>query len=929
MLYYFITLRSCKSFYPCPTIRKSGALIRTAIRLNGSAYLRDLNDAQTEAVTRPVNDIVRVVAGPGAGKTRVLTSRIAHLLQSDSSSRILAVTFTKKAAGEMQERLKKLLGEEEETSDTIITSNNGIVEELSHHGIDSLNRVTLGTFHSVCAKILRWNGKQLSTLSSVEEAMVGSSNVTNLDGNFGILDQGDQLRIIREFAKRSDIDLKKEKGIKVISILNALGKFKTGEVKEDDIKKSRLLQIAQMLYPYYRQHLFSTNALDFDDLMYMTRELLETDRDVCNGLRKRWPHILVDEFQDTSQVQLDLVKKWTSDSLLIVGDADQSIYSWRGANVESMTDFRNAFQNVNTVYLMENYRSTTSIVKAAQKIITSCTSSSAADLRQDMKPMRAKGPLPRILACPSSKAEASYVVKTIQGMIAEGEVSSDQSVAILYRTNAQSRDLEEACVKNNLPYVVWGSMGTFYSRAEIKDCLCFLRWINNGYDQSAMLRAFKTPPKGIGGKAVIEFQAYCQIVNDFYLEQKLEERPSPLDLLIAMTEKSIPIHPDAPEAEQTISTRAMNRFKGFSQHMSLIKKKAYKESVSELIRSIIEILDLKDHFDSISKSSNEFEDRWNNVQELRKAAEKYTSDGIALEMVQNDQNIEERPLTNFLDDVALFTETSSDEETITKANLMTIHGSKGMEFDVVFLVGNEDGTFPTARAINEGEESTELDEEKRLCYVAMTRAKNILTMTWRKEVASFTGDTFMKFQSKRSRFLNILMSTNKDKKDDSSGKKDSTLRRNKSERRTASAESGNTQLKPTNRQLHSHTLFSNTGSDGRGRRKAIKSDFRESQKDILDQATRRKRSPSLDMRVYRRKDTAKGRRSSTQMTGERTPDLSWIYPVGSSILHKRHGPGVVLPFSPPNENGELMIRIKLEGGEEIELPATEPDLLPN
>lgn len=943
MLCCLTVLGRCKSYNPC---LKMGRRFTSTTRLHMAAYLQNLNEAQVEAVTQSTEGVTRVVAGPGAGKTRVLTCRIAHLLKEDQSSRVLAVTFTKKAAGEMEERLKKLL-EEDDNSETIYDNGDG-VEEVVVNSLENLNRVTLGTFHSVCSKILRWNGKQLSTLPSVQEAMMSSRNVTNLDGSFGILDQGDQLRVVKDYCKELGIDLKKEKDVKVNSILSAFGKLKSGELDSRDIRRNRVFKIANDIYPYYRQHLFATNSLDFDDLIYMTRELLQANVTIRDSLRRRWPHVLVDEFQDTSQVQLDLVQTWTSNSLFIVGDADQSIYSWRGANVESMTDFENTFPKLNTVYLMENYRSTTNIVKAAQKVITSCKSNAAADLRQDMKPMRDKGQSLRVLACANGKAEASYVVKTIQGMIAEQQILPDQTVAILYRTNAQSRALEEACVEKNLPYVIWGAMGTFYNRAEIKDCLCFLRWLSNGRDESAMLRAFKTPARGLGGKSVLEFQAYHQSVYEFYSKQQLENIPTPLDLLIGISDEDALISPDAPTSEDLISKRAMNRLKEFSVQMNTIRKLAHKESVSNLIKSIIDILGLKEHFDSISKSSSEFADRWNNVQELRKAAEKYSGDEseAALQPSKSDEDARETPLLKFLDDVALVTQVSDNDEGIDspqKANLMTIHASKGMEFDVVFVVGNEDGTFPTTRAINEGEASTALDEERRLCYVAMTRAKDQLIMTWRREVAYFEGEYFRKSERERSRFLTVLVGKKKESKNKNGQSKDL------GQRKTHSRTTNNFSTRSLSTRANQEQPRNRFDSDQRLKKMkmpTVKATFGEPRNKLdSNQRSKKRKIPTIEGsfgEIPKRKLQANLKSSKEtesrystpnpsrkQISNEKKPDSTWFFPVGSSIVHIQHGAGTVLP-PPPDKNGEMMVRVKFESsGEEVDLPANGRDIFPN
>lgn len=353
-----------------------------------SSIMEGLNPSQVDAVTQPLSAITRVLAGPGSGKTKVLTCRIAYLLEEDRRNKILAVTFTRKASGEMQKRVESILKQQQNVEDELLyppKSDDDMIyppgfhsqEELDHQSIvqeetpgvpKGLDRVTLGTFHSVCAKILRFNGNLLASLPSVVEDMTGGAPV-NLDGSFVILDQSDQLRILKECLDEAEIDLKKS-GLKPLVILSAIGSikesfsqgidpFNTGD-KRKPVPKS--IRLARDVYGIYREKLFTNNAVDFDDLIFLTRELLTEDKELRQRLHKRWTHILVDEFQDTSRSQMDLVKLLTSSSLFVVGDADQSIYSWRGAHAGSMSDFATEFQNwggnddVVTVYLKENYR---------------------------------------------------------------------------------------------------------------------------------------------------------------------------------------------------------------------------------------------------------------------------------------------------------------------------------------------------------------------------------------------------------------------------------------------------------------------------------------------------------------------------------------------------------------------------------------------
>ena len=380
---------------------------------------------------------------------------------------------------------------------------------------------------------------------------------------------------------------------------------------------------------------------------------------------------------------------------------------------------------------------------------------------------------------------ANFVVKTVLGMQDDGKLSNANSIAVLYRTNAQSRAIEESCVQYNLPYVVRGSAGAFYNRAEIKDVMCFLRWLNNGRDLSSMQRAFGTPSRGIGGKSVEGFQAYCDRVRDYYTAQGAPNPPSPFELLLAMTDEAAfePI-PGTPVAADCLATRALNKFLPFSKQMNLLNHEAQTADLPDLISFLLEEFGFKSHVDSISKSAAEFEDRWNNVQELKQASLKYkgvamqpksaalpnASDSAAEGVLDMDDL--STPLGDFLDDIALVSDLSErnnddeadqDEEKPLKVNLMTVHAAKGMEFDLVFVVGLEEGTFPTNRAVMEGESSTELDEERRLMYVAMTRAKNQLIMTWRREVMVFSTDATSRavtIDKERSRFLDVLTTGN-------------------------------------------------------------------------------------------------------------------------------------------------------------------------
>lgn len=934
--------------------------------------LKGLNEAQRKAVTQPLNSITRVIAGPGAGKTRVLTSRIAYLLKKDkqSENRVLAVTFTKKASMEMQQRLEQLVIEIEENQKhkgpVDVGERNDIVEEIvlengsTQYNMDAksqLTRVTLGTFHSICSKILRWNGDHLKSLPSMSQY----TNV-NLDASFAIIDQSDQLRIIKKCLTDIGVDLSgdgtRKVDIRPITILNAVGQLKSDEALgigctsgKDDYSRnkggikmtSKVRKIAEEVYPEYRKALLTQNSLDFDDLILMTRELLRTSPDIQMKMSKRWTHILVDEFQDTSEVQLDLVKLLSTSSLLIVGDGDQSIYSWRGAHAESMSDFVDKFErDVDTLYLMENYRSTTNIVRAAQKVISSSSSQeiSKKNIRMDMKPMRGKGPSPRVLACANAKAEASFVVKEINKMVAEGMLKPSSTVAIIYRTNAQSRALEEACVENNLKYLMRGSAGTFYSRAEIKDCLCFLKWLYNGRDITSMKRAMTTPNRGLGDVSQNEFLRYCSLIQETILESDSTKILAPLDILILLTQQDtdfvLPLSTDG-----IISKRTLNRLIPFGNKMNTIMKRACTESVDQLLNTIIETMELKNHLDSTSKTSEEFADRWSNVMELLSASERYANEGPAFSRNEtvNSDIYDLAPLGSFLDDVSLLSETENDansdgadeiKDDRIVANLMTIHASKGMEFDACFLVGNEEGTFPTQRAISEGDGSIELDEERRLCYVAMTRAKTHLIMTWRKEVTAFFDKGFKVNKTERSRFLDALVSKTQGTENRNAKKRNQTLSDNNSIPRSYKngsypGASSRSRPKIVDDPLALPTPKRISGNKIRITQSKTSTQDLHAVKTIL-----RNRAANRDNGEVWNRTQAQNNAKRTKKTKSVDPfgainrspppiDSTIFFSVGSTVKHPVHGKGTIC--HPPEEDS-MLVRVKFISGLEMNFPVT-------
>jgi DNA helicase-2/ATP-dependent DNA helicase PcrA len=1070
-----------------------------SLSFSSTMLLRDLNPSQIEAVTQPLRVqqehddpsttsmvVTRVIAGPGSGKTKVLTTRIGYLLQEDPYGKVLAVTFTRKAAGEMKERLERLLREQQQFKEKEEEDNNNksMDDDFTNHNDDDddddddetirmdrygqiieqefaaspgnidaegstnpkgLERVELGTFHSICAKILRYNGDSLRDLPSVQRDMSQATPVymerqqqppnrdvgdgeesetespsmelvhpqINLNGQYAIADQPEQIRILKECLTEQEIDLK-ALAIKPIQILTTIGKMKEmfaqGQDPFLDQRKKgggggagQTMRMARRIYYPYREKLLTNNAVDFDDLILMTRELLTEDVELRERLHKRWPHVLVDEYQDTSKIQMDLIKLLTSSSLFVVGDADQSIYSWRGAHVGSLEEVKIEFESygkVRTVFLKENYRSTSNIVKAAEKVISynqrpkmasnlqkddnggDTKGDTKDDLRRSMIPQRDAGPSPRVIACEDERAEANFVVDTILNMTTQEDITPGDTVAMLYRTNAQSRYLEEACVQKNLPYVIRGGAGGFYKRAEIKDCLCFLRWIHNGNDEGAILRAMKTPSKGIGEKTYEEFKSYCETVQTYIRQYyPLNARPSPLDVLISMTnnedEKDYVLPNGTPEAIDSMSKRALNNFLKFSSKMREIRFKAYTEPIDKLLFFIIEELKLMDHLDSISKSKSEFVERRENVQELRNAAKKYATYGPTLKKDGDDTGTafaddafdNESALSNFLDDVALVSDiaeaNSEDEENPRLVvNLMTIHASKGTEFDCVFVVGVEEGTLPSNQALQEGEGSVQLEEEKRLCYVAMTRAKTRLILTWRKEVTSFSNwsDSGPKtVEKQRSRFLNAIVSQKSKKSTAMKGitstrastkppSKRSSLNRHglkgpegrknrdpSSSRRSSSSSSSSSSrsTSPSSRRLEYSTLAQTSSSSRNTSASSISQRQQSSNRPSVDRVQQLRSSlknPSSSSPKQRKTNktprSSSSSSSSSSATQQDAVDPMWFFPVGESVVHINLGNGVVLDHPPFERIEDAKVRVKFEDGKTLEFPALGSDVLP-
>ncbi len=632
--------------------------------------LADLNPQQREAVSR-IEGPVLVLAGPGSGKTRVLTYRIAYLVKEAGIEpyNILGVTFTNKAAREMKVRLHALLGERAEA-------------------------VTLGTFHATCARILRRHIHHLGYESS-----------------FVIYDADDQRRLVQQIVRELNLD---DRTYRPPAIHAAISRAKNELVPPDVFQRKASTyweEVAGRVYAAYQERLRASNALDFDDLLLLTVELFRQVPEVLEAYRRRWHFLHVDEFQDTNHVQYELVRLLGAEhrNVFVVGDIDQSIYTWRGADYRNVLRFEKDFPEAHTVYLEQNYRSTQTILDAAQAII---------EKNPNRKPKRLwteKGHGPKIIVHEAYDEvdEANFVVREVARLVARGEARRNE-IAVMYRTNAQSRSLEEAFVRAAVPYVLVG--GTrFYERREVKDLLAYLRVVHNPFDMMSLERIVNVPPRGIGEKTWADLLWWAgELGVPVYtalqvLATLVEQRGAPED------KAESPLLPDVPPPFDRRAERVLCAFQALLQELMQARQTL---NVLELLDLIVERTGYEAY---LRDGSDEGEDRWENVKELRNVAAQYAF------------LPPESGLTTFLEEVALVSDADEVDTERDAVTLMTVHTAKGLEFKVVFLVGMEEGLFPHSRSLDDAES---LAEERRLAYVGITRAKERLYLvhTFRRQM---------------------------------------------------------------------------------------------------------------------------------------------------------------------------------------------------
>ena len=610
-----------------------------------------LNNKQQEAVFLTEGPLL-ILAGAGSGKTRVLTHRIAYLIEEKSVNpwNILAITFTNKAAGEMRERVDNLIG----------------------FGAES---VWVSTFHSMCVRILRRYADRIGYTNS-----------------FTIYDTDDQKTVMKEVCKKLQIDTKnlKEKAI--------LGKISA--CKDELIGAEQFLKETQndfgmkkiaMAYSEYQKQLKSNNAMDFDDLIFKTVELIRMNPDVLESYQERFKYIMVDEYQDTNTAQFKLISLLAGKyrNLCVVGDDDQSIYGFRGANINNILDFEKIFNDAHVIKLEQNYRSTQNILDAANQVISNNYGRKSKTLWTD----NGEGEKINFTAYNTGFDEANGIVSDIKTKVEERKYDY-RDIAMLYRTNAQSRALEEKFVQNNIPYRVFGGVN-FYARKEIKDILAYLKTIDNATDDVAVKRIINVPKRGIGQTTIDRVSIYAD-------------------------ENEISFY-DALRDARNISTisKGASKIEPFTNMIQMLRSKASVYSVTELVEDVVEdtgyIQYLKD-----TETEDEVEQRVENINELITKAKNY------------DDTAEEPTLSGFLEEVALVADIDNLDENTNRVVLMTLHSAKGLEYPVVYLAGLEDGLFPSYMTIT-SEDPNALEEERRLAYVGITRAMKELNLSAAKQ----------------------------------------------------------------------------------------------------------------------------------------------------------------------------------------------------
>ncbi len=617
-----------------------------------------LNKEQAEAV-RTVNGPLLILAGAGSGKTRVLTCRTAYLIKECGVNpfNILAITFTNKAAAEMRSRIDNMVG-------------------FGSEGI------WVSTFHSMCVRILR---RYIDRLG--------------FDNSFSIYDADDQKTVMKEVAKRLEINTKE---LPERAILASVSHYKDELVSVEEAEREALedftLRDTVKAYRLYQETLKKNNALDFDDLLVKTVQLFRSCPEVLDSYRDRFRYIMVDEYQDTNTAQFELVSLLAGKhgNICVVGDDDQSIYKFRGANIRNILDFERVYENACVIRLEQNYRSTQNILDAANAVISNNRGRKEKSLWSD----RGRGSGIRLRYCDNAYDEADYVVDSIKRK--RSLAGSDfRDFAVLFRTNAQSRILEEKFVMSGIPYTVVGGVN-FYARREIKDLLAYLKTIDNARDDVAVKRIINVPRRGIGAVTVNKLEKYA-LDNSLTFFEALKE------------------------ADKAGVGKAALKLKAFVELIMGLREELVNGSVADLLDRVldetgyIEGMDAADDIDLKTRSEN--------IEELINKAAAFDEENEGADTAEDLPGASARSvLSRFLEEVALVADIDNTDDNDNRVLLMTLHSAKGLEFPCVFITGMEEGIFPGFGAL-QSEDEMELEEERRLCYVGITRAKDELSLS--------------------------------------------------------------------------------------------------------------------------------------------------------------------------------------------------------
>ncbi|WP_040928989.1 DNA helicase PcrA [Nosocomiicoccus massiliensis] len=602
-----------------------------------------MNRAQYEAITTTEGPVL-VMAGAGSGKTRVLTHRIAYLIEEKDvpSYNILAITFTNKAAKEMKERVDKLID-------------------------DDTSKMWISTFHAMCVRILRRDIDKLG-----------------YDRSFSILDTTDQLNVVKDVLKSMNID---QKQYPPRQFLNAISNFKNALITEKEAKENAYdfrEKLNADIYTSYQEILYRNSALDFDDLIMLTIQLFQKDEAILNYYQTKFQYIHVDEYQDTNHAQYQLVYMLSQkyENICVVGDSDQSIYKFRGADIMNILNFEKDYDNVKTILLEENYRSHQRILDAANNVIENNTSR----VPKNLVTSRGKGEKITSIVSQNEREEGQRVVKQIQKLKNEGYRFND--MAVLYRANSQSRAIEDALVKSSLPYNMVGGM-KFYQRKEIKDLMSYMKVVLNIHDDIAMERIINTPKRGIGPKTIDTLKQHANVLNSSIYDAIKDAD------FIGLSKKN------AENLAQLLSV------------LENLKAKSKFMSITDLVDEILHDTGYLNML--IRENTLESNSRIENLEEFKTVTKEF----------DETHTIGDELLFDFLSDMALVSDQDSVDDT-DAVTLMTIHASKGLEFKVIFIVGLEEGLFPSYRSMDTEEE---LEEERRLMYVAITRAMERLIIS--------------------------------------------------------------------------------------------------------------------------------------------------------------------------------------------------------